>query len=32
LTLAELVETDLTQHDVQPVTINKLRWLRSKLS
>jgi hypothetical protein len=30
LTLAELVETYLAQHDVQPVTIEKLRWLLSK--
>jgi len=29
-TLAELVETYLAQHDVQPVTIEKLRWLLSK--
>jgi hypothetical protein len=27
LTLAELVETYLVQHDVEPVTIEKLRWL-----
>jgi hypothetical protein len=27
LTLSELVETYLAQHDVQPVTIEKLRWL-----
>jgi hypothetical protein len=27
LTLAELVETYLAQHDVQPVTIEKLRYL-----
>ena len=26
LTLAELVETYLAQHDVQPVTIEKLRY------
>jgi hypothetical protein len=26
LTLAELVETYLAQHDVQRVTIEKLRW------
>jgi hypothetical protein len=30
LTLAELVETYLAQHDVQRVTIEKLRWLLSK--
>ncbi len=30
LTLSELVETYLAQHDVQPVTIDKLRWLLSK--
>src|SRR5919201_2147019 len=30
LTLAELVETYLPQHDVQPVTIEKLRYLLSK--
>jgi integrase len=30
LTLDELVETYLTQHDVQPVTIEKLRYLLSK--
>src|SRR5205823_10671648 len=30
LTLAELVEMYLAQHDVQPVTIEKLRWLLSK--
>src|SRR5437667_4284600 len=30
LTLTELVETYLAQHDVQPVTIEKLRWLLSK--
>src|ERR671918_2588534 len=30
LTLSELVETYLTQHDVQPVTIAKLRYLLSK--
>src|SRR5438876_12362798 len=30
LTLAELVETYLDQHDVQPVTIEKLRYLLSK--
>src|ERR687891_463590 len=30
LTLAELVETYLGQHDVQPVTIEKLRYLLSK--
>src|SRR5581483_4798391 len=30
LTLSELVETYLDQHDVQPVTIEKLRWLLSK--
>ena len=27
LTLAELVEVYLAQHDVEPVTIEKLRWL-----
>jgi hypothetical protein len=30
LALAERVETYLAQHDVQPVTIEKLRWLLSK--
>src|SRR6266699_2198313 len=30
LTLAELVETYLAQHDVQSVTIEKLRWLLGK--
>ena len=30
LTLAELVEVYLVQHDVQPVTIEKLRYLLSK--
>lgn len=30
LTLAELVEVYLAQHDVQPVTISKLRWLLDK--
>src|SRR5256886_2207958 len=30
LTLAELVETYLAQHDVEPVTIEKLRYLISK--
>ena len=30
LTLAELVETYLAQHDVQPVTIEKLRYLLTK--
>lgn len=30
LTLCELVEVYLAQHDVQPVTIDKLRWLLSK--
>jgi hypothetical protein len=30
LTLAELVESYLAQHDVQPVTIEKLRWLLAK--
>src|SRR5262245_27456314 len=30
LTLSELVETYLDQHDVQPVTIEKLRYLLSK--
>jgi integrase len=29
-TLAELVETYLAQHDVQPVTLEKLRWLLGK--
>src|SRR5947209_11007574 len=29
-TLSELVETYLDQHDVQPVTIEKLRYLLSK--
>lgn len=28
--LSELVETYLAQHDVQPVTIEKLRWLLGK--
>jgi hypothetical protein len=32
LTLDELVETYLAQHDVQPVTIEKLRYLLSKAS
>jgi hypothetical protein len=27
LTLAELVEVYLVQHDVEPVTIERLRWL-----
>src|SRR6266536_4910994 len=30
LTLSELVETYLDQHDVQPVTIEKLRYLLSQ--
>src|ERR671922_570390 len=30
LTLSELVETYLAQHDVQPVTLEKLRYLLSK--
>src|SRR5438045_8820285 len=30
LTLGELVEIYLAQHDVQPVTIDKLRYLLSK--
>jgi len=30
LTLSELVETYLDQHDVLPVTIEKLRYLLSK--
>jgi integrase len=30
LTLSELVEVYLAQHDVQPVTIHKLRWLLAK--
>jgi hypothetical protein len=30
LTVAELIETYLAQHDVQRVTIEKLRWLLSK--
>jgi integrase len=30
LTIAELVETYLAQHDVQPVTIDKLRYLLGK--
>jgi hypothetical protein len=30
LTLAELVEAYLDQHDVDPVTIEKLRWLLGK--
>ena len=30
LTFVELVEAYLGQHDVQPVTIEKLRWLLSK--
>jgi integrase len=30
LTLAELVDTYLAQHDVQPVTLEKLRYLLSK--
>src|SRR6266545_5473187 len=30
LTIAELVEVYLAQHDVEPVTIEKLRWLLGK--
>jgi hypothetical protein len=30
LTVAELVEVYLAQHDVEPVTIEKLRWLLGK--
>jgi integrase len=30
LSLAELVEVYLAQHDVEPVTIDKLRWLLAK--
>jgi hypothetical protein len=30
LTLAELVDVYLAQHDVEPVTIEKLRWLLGK--
>jgi hypothetical protein len=30
LTLSELVEAYLAQHDVEPVTIEKLRWLLGK--
>jgi integrase len=30
LTVAELVDAYLTQHDVEPVTIEKLRWLLGK--
>jgi hypothetical protein len=30
LTLAELVEVYLLQHDVEPVTTEKLRWLLAK--
>src|SRR5215207_9630925 len=30
LTLTELIDAYLAQHDVQPVTIEKLRWLLSK--
>jgi integrase len=30
LTLAELVDAYLAQHDVEPVTIEKLRWLLAK--
>src|SRR5438067_5014443 len=30
LTFSELVDVYLSQHDVQPVTIEKLRWLLSK--
>src|SRR5215211_3028408 len=30
VTLAELVEAYLQQHDVEPVTIEKLRWLLGK--
>ena len=32
LTLAELVEAYLAQHDVDPVTIEKLRWLLGRRS
>jgi integrase len=32
LTLSELVDTYLEQHDVQPVTIEKLRYLLSKVT
>ena len=32
LTLAELVEVYLVQHDVEPVTIEKLRWLLERPS
>jgi len=31
LTLSELVDIYLAQHDVQPVTIEKLRWLLNKV-
>jgi integrase len=31
LTFAELVETYLAQHDVEPVTIEKLRWLLGRM-
>jgi hypothetical protein len=30
LTLAELVDVYLAQHDVEPITIEKLRWLLGK--
>ena len=30
LTLSELIEAYLAQHDLQPVTIEKLRWLFGK--
>src|SRR5262249_1201671 len=30
VTLAELVKAYLAQHDVEPVTIEKLRWLLAK--
>src|SRR5438552_6922056 len=30
LTLAQLVEVYLAQHDVEPITIEKLRWLLGK--
>jgi hypothetical protein len=32
LTLAELVDAYLAQHDVEPVTIEKLRWLLARSS
>ena len=32
LTLAELVQAYLAQHDVEPVTIEKLRWLSERRS